>query len=106
MMAEVARRGSLAGIPGVPEKVRRLFVTAFDVAPDWHVKMQAAFQKFTDNGVSKTVNLPQEAAQADVRRIYLLAHQLRCKGITIYRYGSKPQQVLTIEEEAPSVSCE
>ncbi len=105
MMAEIARKGSLEGIPGVPDEVGRLFVTAFDIAPEWHVKMQAAFQKHTDNGVSKTVNLRQDATQADVRRIYLLAHQLRCKGITIYRYGSRPGQVLTIDESSQQV-CE
>jgi len=90
----------------VPEDVRRLFVTAFDIAPEWHVRMQASFQKYTDNGVSKTVNLPRSATQADVRDIYLLAHKLRCKGITVYRYGSKPEQVLTLEQETACVECE
>jgi len=94
--AEVARRGSIAEMENVPEKLRRLFVTAHDIPPKWHVRMQAAFQKYTDNAVSKTVNLPADATQADVKEIYLLAHELKCKGITIYRYGTVPGQVLEL----------
>jgi ribonucleoside-diphosphate reductase alpha chain len=106
LMLEVARKGSARNVAGVPEDVKRLFVTALDIAPAWHVKMQAAFQQFTDNGVSKTCNLPQNATQADVREIYLLAHKLRCKGITVFRYGSKPEQVLTIESGAACLECD
>jgi len=106
LMVEVAHRGSVKDVPGVPEDVRRLFVTALDIAPQWHVRMQAAFQAYTDNGVSKTCNLPQTATQADVREIYLLAHKLHCKGITVYRYGSKPEQVLTLEAGTTCVECE
>ncbi len=110
LVREIARRGSVRGLPGVPEEVQRLFATAMDIAPEWHVRMQAAFQKHTDNAVSKTVNLPQNATVADVERIYRLAFELRCKGITVYRYGSKREQVLTVgpaepgEEEQPFVT--
>ena len=106
LMLEVAQKGSVRDIAAVPEDVRRIFATALDIAPEWHVRMQAAFQKHTDNGVSKTVNLPRAATQADVRDVFLLAHRLRCKGITIYRYGSKPEQVLTMERETACVECE
>jgi ribonucleoside-diphosphate reductase alpha chain len=73
-------------------------VTAFEIEPEWHVRMQAAFQKFTDNAVSKTVNLPAKATRKEVKKAFLLAHQLKCKGITVYRYGSKPKQVLYTED--------
>lgn len=96
LMMDVAKTGSIAEMKVVPEDVRRFIVTSFDVDPEWHVRMQAAFQKFVDNAVSKTVNLPHEATVEDVRRIYLMAHKLKCKGITIYRYGSKSEQVLNV----------
>jgi ribonucleoside-diphosphate reductase alpha chain len=94
LMRSVARLGSVKSLEGVPEEVRRVFVTDFDIAPEWHVRIQAAFQRHTDNAVSKTVNLPQQATVEDVRSIYLMAHREGCKGITVYRYGSKQQQVL------------
>ncbi|MEW6356443.1 MAG: adenosylcobalamin-dependent ribonucleoside-diphosphate reductase [Planctomycetota bacterium] len=94
LMAEIARRGSLRGIKGVPKDVTRLFATAFDVSPECHIRMQAAFQKHCDNSVSKTVNLPMEATVDDVKKIYRLAYDLKCKGVTIYRYGSRAGQVL------------
>lgn len=93
---ELARRGSIKDIPGIPEDVKKVFVTAFDIAPLWHVKMQAAFQKYSDSGVSKTVNLPQDVTEDDVRTVYLAAHELKCKGITIFRYGSAREQVLKL----------
>jgi ribonucleoside-diphosphate reductase alpha chain len=98
LLEEVARTGSVQKIAGVPDDVKRLFVTALDIDPVWHVKMQAAFQRFTDNAVSKTVNLPFEAEVEDVREIYDLAWRLKCKGVTVFRYGSKPEQVLYIGE--------
>jgi len=98
LLEEIARTGSVQKIAGVPEDVKRLFVTALDIDPVWHVKMQAAFQKNTDNAVSKTVNLPFETKVEDVRKIYDLAWQLKCKGVTVFRYGSKPEQVLYIGE--------
>ncbi len=98
LLEEVARTGSVQKIAGVPDDVKRLFVTALDIAPVWHVKMQAAFQKSTDNAVSKTVNLPFEAEVEAVREIFDLAWRLKCKGVTVFRYGSKPEQVLYIGE--------
>jgi ribonucleoside-diphosphate reductase alpha chain len=95
LMAEIAQSGSLQKIKSIPKAVRRIFVTAFDVTPQEHVQIQAAFQKYTDNSVSKTINLPADATVDDVRKIYLLAYRLKCKGITVYRYGSKKDQVLS-----------
>ncbi len=101
LMRKIARTGSVKDLKEVPEDVQRLFVTALDVAPEWHVRMQAAFQKYVDNAVSKTVNLPYEATIEDVRRIYLLAYKLKCKGITVFRYGSRKEQVLVLSH--PSI---
>ena len=97
LIKKIARYGSIQYIRGIPDDVKKLFVTALDIKPEWHVKMQAAFQKYTDNAVSKTINLPHNASIEDVRKAYLLAYELKCKGITIYRYGSKSQQVLYIK---------
>ncbi len=102
LLAQVAKHPSLAKVKGIPREVKKLFVTAFDVAPRQHLEIQAAFQRYTDNAVSKTINLPADATVEDVREIYLEAHRLKCKGITIYRYGSKPDQVLSVgAEEEP-----
>jgi ribonucleoside-diphosphate reductase alpha chain len=98
LLERIAATGSLRDIDGVPNDVKRLFVTALDIKPEWHVRMQAAFQKYTDNAVSKTVNLPREATVEDVRKTYELAWKLKCKGVTVFRYGSKPEQVLYIGE--------
>jgi ribonucleoside-diphosphate reductase alpha chain len=108
LLTEVARHRSLREIEGIPRDVRELFVTAFDVPPRQHLEIQAAFQKYTDNAVSKTINLPEEATVDEVRDIFLLAHQLKCKGITVYRYGSKPQQVLSTADEPirPGYDCD
>jgi len=106
LLEQIARKGTLRDIAGVPEDVRRVYVTDWDIAPEWHVRIQAAFQKYTDNSVSKTVNLPAEATPDDIRRIYVMAHELKCKGITVYRYGSKKQQVLTLGGEAPGETAE
>ncbi len=99
LIAEIAQFGSLRKVRRIPADVKRIFLTAFDVTPREHVQVQAAFQKYTDNSVSKTINLPADATVDDVRKIYLLAYKLRCKGITIYRYGSKRDQVLSFGYE-------
>jgi len=94
LMEEVFRRGGIRGIDGIPDDVKRTFVTALEIAPEWHVRVQAAFQKHTDNAVSKTVNLPASASVADVSNIFRMAFEPGCKGITVYRDGSKAAQVL------------
>jgi ribonucleoside-diphosphate reductase alpha chain len=100
LMNQVARRGSISSMDEIPEEVRKVFVTAHDVSPEWHVRMQAAFQKHTDNAVSKTVNLPHDATKEDVQKVYDLAYELDCKGITIYRDGSKENQVLSVRDKS------
>ncbi len=104
LMKKILETGSLKDLPEVPEKVKRLFVTAHEISPEDHIRMQASFQKYTDNAVSKTVNFPHEATVDDVAKVYLLAYELGCKGVTIYRDRSKEEQVLykgiaTKEEE-------
>jgi ribonucleoside-diphosphate reductase alpha chain len=94
LMRKIAQNGNIQNLQEVPEKVRRLFVTAHDISPEDHIRMQAAFQKYTDNAVSKTVNFYHEAALDDVARVYRLAYNLGCKGVTTYRDGSRAKQVL------------
>jgi len=101
ILAQIAQSGSVQKVKGVPKEIRRRFVTSFDVTPGQHLRIQAAFQKYTDNSVSKTVNLSADATVDDVRKIYLLAYRLKCKGITVYRYGSKADQVLSFGYRKP-----
>jgi ribonucleoside-diphosphate reductase alpha chain len=98
-MDRIAKKGSIRDVNEIPEDVREIFVTAHDVDPEWHIRMQAAFQKHTDNAVSKTVNLPMDATIDDVSKVYNLAYKLGCKGVTIYRDGSKENQVLSFDDK-------
>ncbi len=98
LMRELATHGSLRGMDGVPEWVQRLFIIAHDISPEWHIRMQATFQKHTDSAVSKTINFPQSATREDIAQAYMLAYREDCKGITIYRDRSKDKQVLSIGE--------
>ena len=99
LMQRLAAGAKLHDMEGVPDRVKRLFVTAHEISPEWHVKMQAAFQKSTHNAVSKTVNFPQEATRDDVARVYMLAYEQGLKGTTIYRDRSRETQVLTTGKE-------
>jgi ribonucleoside-diphosphate reductase alpha chain len=102
LMRQVAQHGSVRPVKDVPDNWRKVFVTAHDISPEWHVRIQAAWQKGTDNAVSKTVNLPHDASIEEVRRIYRLAYALECKGVTIYRDGCKGSQVLYAGTQPPS----
>ncbi len=106
LMQLIADHGSVEGIDEVPADVQRDFRTAHDISPEWHIRMQAAFQRSTDNAVSKTVNFPKEATVEDVRHVYDLAHDLCVKGVTIYRDGSKEGQVLTTGKSGQVAAAE
>ena len=97
LLAEVGKVGTIQDIKQLPAELRKIFVTTFDVPPEHHLRIQAAFQRYTDNSVSKTVNLPFDSTVEDVRKNYLMAHELKCKGITVYRYGTKKNQVLSFD---------
>jgi ribonucleoside-diphosphate reductase alpha chain len=106
LMKKIAEHGTVHDIPEVPEDVRKVFVTAHDIEPEDHIQMQSAFQLHTDNAVSKTVNFPNTATIDDVEKVYMLAYESGCKGVTIYRDGSRDEQVLSTgkkEEKAAEV---
>lgn len=96
LMEKIAESASIKDIKEIPEDVRRVFVTSHDISPEWHVRMQAAFQKYVHNATSKTVNFPHEATVDEVRKSYVMAFDLNCKGITIYRDRSREEQVLNV----------
>ena len=101
LQADLSAHPSIQHVIGIPEELRRLFVTAHDVSAEQHVRMQAVFQRYSDSGVSKTINLPDTATQADVAAAFLLAYQLGCKGLTVYRTGSREQQVFSCSPSHP-----
>ena len=94
LVKKIARKTSIQNVKEIPERVRVLFVVAHDISAEWHVRMQAAFQKNTDNAVSKTINFPNNATPDDIDRAYRIAYKLGCKGVTVYRHGSRDRQVL------------
>jgi ribonucleoside-diphosphate reductase alpha chain len=106
LMEEIAKRGTLHDIPGVPAEAAQVFKTSHEIAFEWHVRHQAAFQRYTDNGVSKTINLPNDASETDVANAYKLAWELGCLGITVFRDGCKGDQVLNVgigkKDKAPA----
>jgi ribonucleoside-diphosphate reductase alpha chain len=106
LMSEIQSHKSLADVDEVPDDTRRLFVTAYDISPEWHIRMQAAFQKATDNAVSKTVNFRHDATKDGIRQVYMLAYELGCKGVTVYRDGSREAQVLTTGVKSPEAAEE
>jgi len=106
LIEKIAETGSIRDVPEIPEDVRRIFVTAHDISPLDHVRMQAAFQKFVDNAVSKTVNFPHSATPKDVEDVYFLAYGLGCKGVTVYRDGSREEQVISTKKSEEQVQTE
>jgi ribonucleoside-diphosphate reductase alpha chain len=99
LMKKVAQKGSIQEFEEIPEDVRHIFVTAHDISPEWHVRIQAAFQKYTDNAVSKTCNFPNNATVEEIKDVYMMAYKTGCKGITVYRDGSRDAQVLNIQRK-------
>jgi len=104
LKAELARKGSVQDIAGVPQDLKDLFVTALDIPPEQHLRIQAAFQKYTDNAVSKTMNLPESSTVSEVLKVYNLAYELGCKGGPVFRYGSR-SQVLYLGNEETVPGC-
>jgi len=102
IIQKVTNKASIQDIEEIPEHIRKVCVTAFDITPEWHVKMQAAFQKYTDNAVSKTVNFPRDATPHEVEEVYMMAYETGCKGVTVYRDGSREGQILNVETSKKS----
>jgi ribonucleoside-diphosphate reductase alpha chain len=106
LIEKISKSTSIQHVQEIPENIRKLFVTAHDISPDWHIRMQAVFQKYTDNAVSKTINFPNIATPRHVEESYLLAYRMGCKGMTIFRDGSKSAQVLTTVKRAEEQAIE
>jgi len=107
LMNRIAEEGSVQNIGEVPEDIRRVFVTARDIPPESHVKIISTFQKYCDSSVSKTVNMPYDSRVSDVKRVFMLAYRLRCKGITVYRWGSKEDQIIaTVPQHTGCSTCD
>ena len=104
MIEYAASHGSVQALTSLPERLKTVFRTARDISPEWHVRMQAAWQRHTDAAVSKTVNLPADALVSDVEAAFLLAHELKCKGITVYRDGARPHQPMALTEKPESTA--
>lgn len=104
LMSRIADKGTLHGIEEIPEDIQSIFVTAHDISPEYHIRMQSAFQESTDNAVSKTVNFKNSATQDDVRKVYDLAYKSGLKGVTIYRDGSRAGQVLSVGKAEEKIS--
>ena len=104
LIERIAHEGTLAHIDQVPEDIKRVFVCAHDITPDWHMRTQAAFQRHCDSSISKTINFPHEAAQADVEQIYRLAYELRCKGVTVYRNGCRAGQPMALKSDEQALA--
>jgi len=99
LMEKVAEKGSVAHINEIPKEIRKVYVTSHDISPKWHIRMQSAFQKYVDNAVSKTINFTKEATKEEIKMAYELAYELGCKGVTVYRDGSRENQVLNVGKE-------
>jgi len=99
IIEKINREGTIKNIQEIPEKIRKIFVVGSDIDAEWHVRMQAVFQKYVDNGISKTVTLPKDATVEDVEKIFMMAHELGCKGISVYRYGSREGQVIYLSSK-------
>jgi ribonucleoside-diphosphate reductase alpha chain len=104
LIEKISKSTSIQHVQEIPEHIRKIFVTAHDISSEWHVRMQAVFQKYTDNAVSKTVNFPNSATPNHVEEVYLLAYRMGCKGVTVFRDGSRSTQVLTTVKKVEEVS--
>ena len=102
LVDEIREKGSLGGLRTLPGDIVTKYRTALEIAPEWHVRMQAAFQRHVENAVSKTVNLRRTATRDEIERVFLLAYELGCKGITVFRDGCRREQILTAGEAEPA----